>query len=277
VRAIDVRHRGRERVICCFDVDGVLVDPGPESSMDTLLAGLEGERPRALALTHIHLDHAGAAGALVRRFPELEVWVHEVGAPHLVDPSKLISSATRLYGDEMEELWGEILPVPEANLRVLSGGETIDGFRVAYTPGHAWHHVSYLHEESGTAFVGDVAGVRIQPSDLTIAPTPPPEIDIEAWHESVAKVREWAPRRLALTHFGEVEDPGAQLDALVSALEEQARRAREIDQDEFIAWLHADIAARADAETVAAIEQAAIPEHLYLGLERYWRKRDERG
>ena len=134
-----------------------------------MLEALGDEQPRAILLTHIHLDHAAATGALVRRWPELEVYVHERGAPHLIDPSKLLASAERLYGDQMQRLWGEIVPVPEANVKVLSGGETVLGMRVAYTPGHASHHVCYLHEESGTAFVGDVAACRIPPSKLVDA------------------------------------------------------------------------------------------------------------
>jgi len=156
VRVIDVMHLGRPRVIGCWEVDGMLVDPGPQSSMETLLAALSEDRPRAILLTHIHLDHAAATGALVRRWPELEVYVHERGAPHLIDPGKLLASAERLYGEHMERLWGEIVPVPEANVKPLAGGERVLGMRVAYTPGHASHHVCYLHEESGTAFVGEI-------------------------------------------------------------------------------------------------------------------------
>ncbi|MDX6648810.1 MAG: hypothetical protein QOJ97_761, partial [Solirubrobacteraceae bacterium] len=163
MRPIDVRHLGRERVICCWQGDGVLVDPGPESSVATLIDALDGETPRAILLTHIHLDHAGATGALVRRWPGVAVYVHERGAPHLVDPSRLLASAGRLYRDDMARLWGEVVPVPEANVRTLSGGETVEGFRVQYTPGHASHHVSYLHEDSGRALVGDMAGVQVVP------------------------------------------------------------------------------------------------------------------
>ncbi|HZU40917.1 MAG TPA: MBL fold metallo-hydrolase, partial [Solirubrobacteraceae bacterium] len=160
-RLIDVRHVGTEHVIGAWVVDEVLIDPGPGSSLETLLAGLGELRPRAVLLTHIHLDHAGATGALVRRWAELEVYVHEVGAGHMVDPSRLLASAERLYGEDMQRLWGEMVPVPEANIRELRGGERLLGgrFEVAYTPGHASHHVSYLHD--GTAFVGDVGGVRI--------------------------------------------------------------------------------------------------------------------
>ena len=174
MRAIDVVHQGRERVICCWEVDGVLIDPGPGITEETLVAALDGLEPRALLLTHIHFDHAGATGALVRRWPDLPVYVHERGAPHMADPARLVASAGRLYGGDegLRALWGEMVPVPEANLRVLTGGETgIEGaFRVEYTPGHASHHVCYLHEPSGWAFVGDVAGARIPPHDLTRRP-----------------------------------------------------------------------------------------------------------
>ena len=178
-------HLGRARVIGAWQVDDVLVDPGPTSCLPTLLEALGDERPKALLLTHIHFDHAGAAGSLVERWPDLRVYVHERGANHMVDPERLYNSAKRLYGDDMERLWGEMVPVPEANLRVLRGGETLRGFRVAYTPGHASHHVSYLHERSNVAYVGDTAGVRIAPSEVTLMPTPPPDIDPPAWERAV--------------------------------------------------------------------------------------------
>ena len=148
----------------------MLVDPGPRILAVDAARGARRRAARALLLTHIHLDHAAATGALVRRWPDLEVYVHERGAPHLIDPSKLLASAERLYGDQMERLWGEIVPVPEANVKPLAGGEQVLGMRVAYTPGHASHHVCYLHEESGTAFVGDVAAVRIPGVDLDRPP-----------------------------------------------------------------------------------------------------------
>ena len=149
----------------------------------------------------------------MRRWPELEVYVHERGAPHLIDPSRLLASAERLYGDQMERLWGEIVPVPGGERAGRwRGGETVLGMRVAYTPGHASHHVCYLHEESGTAFVGDVAAV-LHPAHRTsiVPPTPPPDIDIETWEESIAIVEGWRPERLALTHFGAIEDPAEHL------------------------------------------------------------------
>lgn len=275
MRLIDVQHLGRERVIGCWQVGDVLVDPGPASCLPTLLKALGDERPRALLLTHIHLDHAGATGSLVERWPDLEVYVHERGAPHMIDPSRLLESARRLYGEDMDQLWGETVPVPERNVTVLHGGETLLGgaFEVAYTPGHASHHVSYLHER--TAFVGDVGGVRIVQHGLTVPPTPPPDIDLDAWHESIERIRAWAPERLVITHFGAYEDVEAQLTELSARLDDWAERARERDLDAFIAGVHAEIEAHTDARFHPAYTQAAPPEQLYAGLERYWRKRAE--
>ena len=276
VRAIDLRHLGRERVICCWQVpDGSLVDPGPESCSGTLMEELGDRAPPALLLTHIHFDHAGAAGALVREWPDLEVYVHEVGAPHLIDPSRLVASARRLYGDDFDRMWGEVVPVPEENLRVLRGGETVRGFRVAYTPGHASHHVAYLHEDSGWAFVGDVGGVRIPPSDFLLAPTPPPDIDVEAWEGSLDRVAEWEPTALALTHFGAHEDVAEQLARTRERLRIQADRARGGDEARFVDWLAREVNGATDAETAAAYLAASPPDQLFKGLRRYWEKRPE--
>jgi glyoxylase-like metal-dependent hydrolase (beta-lactamase superfamily II) len=276
MRVIDVMHLGRPHVIGCWEVDGLLVDPGPQSSMETLLEALGGEQPKALLLTHIHLDHAAASGALVRRWPELQVYVHERGAPHLIDPSKLLASAERLYGDQMERLWGEIVPVPEANVKVLTGGETALGMRVAYTPGHASHHVCYFHAESGTAFVGDVAAVRISPSDLVVPPTPPPDIDIETWLDSIAIVESWRPERLALTHFGAVDDPIEHLETVRKRLREEADLAREFSEQDYERHHRALVAASLGPEAAEELLQAVPPQYQWRGLDRYWRKREER-
>jgi glyoxylase-like metal-dependent hydrolase (beta-lactamase superfamily II) len=276
MRVIDVMHLGRPHVIGCWEVDGALVDPGPESSVATVIEALGEERPQAIVLTHIHLDHAAATGALVRRWPDLEVYVHERGAPHLIDPSKLLASAERLYGDEMERLWGEIVPVPEENVRALAGGETVLGMRVAYTPGHASHHVCYLHEESGTAFTGDVAAVRIPGADIVVPPTPPPDIDVELWEESMGIVEGWAPERLALTHFGAVEEPLEHLAVVRERLREDAALARELGEEEFERRYRERIAAAAGPEVAAELLQAVPPEYQWRGLDRYWRKRAER-
>jgi glyoxylase-like metal-dependent hydrolase (beta-lactamase superfamily II) len=275
MRAIDVRHMGREKVICAWLVDGFLVDPGPQSTEETLLAGLDGEEPRALLLTHIHFDHAGATGSLLRRWPDLPVYVHERGAPHLVNPEKLVASAGRLYGGDegLRRLWGEVVPVPEQNLRILSGGERdVEGlFRVEYTPGHASHHVCYLHEPSGWAFVGDMGGVRTPPHELTLAPTPPPDIDVAAWERSLDTIAAWQPTTLAITHFGAADDPEAQLARCRDALHAEAQLAEEHDLDGFVAAIEARIreGTGADAESM---KLAAPPDQLYLGLDR-WRSK----
>jgi glyoxylase-like metal-dependent hydrolase (beta-lactamase superfamily II) len=276
MRVFDLMHLGRPRVIGCWQVDDVLVDPGPESCLPTLLEELGSKQPRALLLTHIHLDHAGASGALVKRWPELEIYVHKRGAPHLIDPSRLMESARRLYGDDMDRLWGDMTPVPERNLRVLElGGTLLDGrFEYVYTPGHASHHVSYLHD--GTAFVGDVGGVRINEASLTVPPTPPPDIDVEAWHESIERVSQWRPERLAMTHFGVSSDVDDQLAEVGTRLDDWARRVGEAELDEFVVSMREEIVDGAsDPDLLATYEQAAPPEQMYAGLQRYLGKRSE--
>lgn len=278
---IDVRFHGLERVICCWRIGDVLVDPGPAVSLPALLEALGPDwRPRALLLTHIHLDHAAGTGTLVRRWPDLEVYVHERGAPHVIDPSKLLASAGRLYGEErMAALWGEVLPVPAERVHALEGGETIaleGGFRVAYTPGHASHHVAYLHEDSGRAFAGDVAGVRIPPADVTIAPTPPPDIDVEAWDRSLDLIADWRPASLGLTHFGGVDAVDEQLAAVRASLHELAALSKGADQATVTAAVRERVDATGDPDLRAAYTAAVPPEHIQQGLERYWRKRAER-
>jgi glyoxylase-like metal-dependent hydrolase (beta-lactamase superfamily II) len=278
VRVIDVMHLRREHVIGCWEVDGVLIDPGPQSCEDALLAALDHQQPKALLLTHIHFDHAGAAGALVRRWPDLPVYVHERGATHLIDPARLVASAARLYGGEegLTRLWGEVVAVPEANLRILGGGErSVEGaFTVEYTPGHASHHVCYLHEPSGWAFVGDMAGVRVPAFEFTLAPTPPPDIDIAAWERSLETIGGWQPEGLGLTHFGPVADAPAQLERLRVQLHRQAELAARQDPDAFAAALSEQARAEAGADGDALI-QAAPPDQLYLGLDRWRRKHAE--
>jgi glyoxylase-like metal-dependent hydrolase (beta-lactamase superfamily II) len=276
MRAIDVRHLGNEKVICCWEVDGVLIDPGPQSTEATLLAELgDGYEPRAILLTHIHFDHAGVTGALVGRWPDLPVYVHEIGAPHLADPERLVASAARLYGGEGElrRLWGEVVPVPERNLNVLSGGETVLGdFRVEYTPGHASHHVSFLHEPTGTALVGDVAGVRIPPSEYIVMPTPPPDVDVEAWDRSLDVVTGWEPSALALTHWGRVDDVGPHLAAARERLHELVGLAARHGSEAFEAGIVERVERNA-GDVAGAYLQAIPPDQLYLGVRRYLDKR----
>src|SRR5207249_4396414 len=229
---IDLRFGGRERVIGVYLLeteDGLaLFDCGPSTCVERLKNGLR-ERGLALAdlrhllLSHIHLDHAGAAGVLVREHPGLRVHVSKVGAPHLVDPARLERSARRLYGDEFDSLWGELAPVPEAN--VHAAGSKVVGLDCFPAPGHASHHVCYL-DGDGTLYAGDAAGVRIQPSRSVLPPTPPPEADVAAWNTTIDEIERRAPERLALIHFGVAQDPERHLDELRARLEEWSARVR---------------------------------------------------
>jgi glyoxylase-like metal-dependent hydrolase (beta-lactamase superfamily II) len=271
---IDLMHLGTDRAIAAHELDGgLIVDPGPESCVASLLGGLR-EEPRALLLTHIHLDHAGASGTLARRFPALQVYVHEVGAPHLAEPDRLLRSAARLYGDDMRRLWGEFEAVPADRIVALEGGETVLGLEVVYTPGHASHHVAYIDRERRDAYVGDVAGVRIPPSDLVVAPTPPPEVDLDAWERSLSALAERAPERLHLAHFGAAEPGPAAIEGAREAVRAAAERSRGLDRGIFFAAAEAD-RARAGEGIAERIDQTAPVEQCWLGLERYWRKRAE--
>ena len=271
-RLIDVKHLGNDRVIGSWLVDGLLIDPGPESCVETLLQELGEERPRGVLLTHIHFDHAGATGRLVERWPDLQVWVHERGARHMADPEKLVASARQIWGDDFDRLWGDVVPVPEANLHSLSGGETVEGFEVEYVPGHAKHHVAYFHSATGHAYVGDMAGVRIPPSGVTRAPTPPPDIDVDAWIESLARIAARRPTALVLTHFGRVDEVEEQLASVRSALEHQAELAKDADESTFVAELERIAAEGCDPDTAERLTQAAGPDALFAGLNRYWDK-----
>ncbi len=273
---IDLEHLGHPRVIGAWRIGDVIVDPGPSSCLGRLLPVLERHPPRVIALTHIHLDHAGATGTLLRRFPDAEVWVHELGAHHLADPSRLLASAARLYGEHMELLWGEVAPVPAERITELRGGETLGAFRVAYTPGHASHHVSYLHEPSGRAFTGDVAGVRIGDGPV-FAPTPPPDIDLEAWRESIEQIEAWQPRSLAFTHFGSCDDVAGHLAALRERLDRLETMASDLDEEGFAAAVRAELAASSTPETAATYAQAMPPEQSFHGLARYISRRSAEG
>ncbi len=270
---IDVRQLGRERVICCWRVGSVLIDPGPASCLENVLAALDGNAPRAVLLTHIHLDHAAASGALARLYPELKVYVHQRGARHMADPERLIASATRLYGDRMDVLWGTFEPVPSERIEVLEGGERLrfgdDSFEVAYTPGHAQHHVSYLHDE-GTAFTGDVTGVRVASGTPAFPPTPPPDIDLPAWRDSLELIAGWGPERLGITHFGSIEAPQAHIAELGERLERWADLAHSHDRERWLSTVHDELRAATSAADWEVLQQAAPVDQSYAGLRRYW-------
>jgi glyoxylase-like metal-dependent hydrolase (beta-lactamase superfamily II) len=277
VRDIDLLHLGVPLVLCCRQIDDAIVDPGPESTVETLLAELGDRQPAKILLTHIHLDHAGAAGALVRRWPDAEVWVHERGARHMLDPSRLVASAERLWGEDNERLWGGMAPVPEANLRILTGGERLGPWRVEYTPGHASHHVSYLHEPTGTALVGDTAGARIADGPV-LPPTPPPDIDIEAWHESLRLIASWQPERIGIMHFGTWEDVGAHLEAMHETLDRWAELARRTDDAEYTAAIEGEMRAKtSDPRVAEAYTLGMPPQILWAGLARYWATKAKTG
>ena len=275
LEAIDVQHLGRLESICCFRQGDVIIDPGPQVSSQRVIDAVSDEAPRAILLTHIHLDHAAATGSLMQRWPETELWVHERGARHMIDPAKLIASATRLYGDRMDELWGEIVPVPEERVRVLSGGEEIGDFGVIYTPGHASHHVSYIHRPSGTAFVGDVAGVRRFGAPV-MAPTPPPDIDLEAWERSLALLEEQDPQRLAVTHFGiheDVDDHVAQLRENLQRVVEWARDSP--DAPAFAEQMREWLVGSGGQQAADSYFAVMPPEDCYAGLARALMQRDQ--
>jgi len=276
LRLIDLQFGGREHAISVYLLDTAegpaLFDCGPSSTLPALEAGLashglELADVRHLLLSHIHLDHAGAAGPLVRRYPELTVWVSEIGAPHLVDPSRLERSARRLYGEEFDPLWGELAPVPQANVRLAVGD--VLGWEAFPTPGHASHHVSYFRE--GTLLAGDAAGVRMPGSDYVLPVTPPPDIDVEGWHATANAMRERAPDRLALIHFGVHDEVAAHLDRFDAELDTWAARVGGgMELDEFVELGRADAGADADAyNKVAPLWQC------WHGLKRYWDKKRE--
>ena len=280
MQLLDLEHLGRERVIGSYLLAGdepALVDCGPASCLDALRTGLAGHglevgELRHLLLTHIHLDHAGAAGSLVRENPGLLVHVSEVGAPHLVDPSRLERSARRLYGDDFDRLWGPLVPVPEESIRVV--GDRVLDLEVFPTPGHASHHVSYLTAD-GACCTGDAAGVRIQPGRYVAPVAPPPDIDVEAWERTLDAIAERRPERLLLAHFGVAEDPEFHLLELRAALRTWAERAREGSEEEFVAAAEADVRAAADRATAELFEQAGPFWQSYAGLRRYWEKKAE--
>ncbi|HJU73803.1 MAG TPA: MBL fold metallo-hydrolase [Gemmatimonadaceae bacterium] len=290
---VDLEYRGRREYLAALlleSADGLaVIDPGPTTSLETLLHAVRAvagdERAlRHVLLTHIHLDHGGCAGVVAQRFPAATIYVHERGAPHLIDPARLLASATRLYGDRMQELWGEVLACPADRIRIVRDGDclTIGGreLRVAYTPGHAIHHVAYLDSETGLAYVGDAAGERFHSGTPIIPTTPPPDIDLEAWSESSAKLRAWTPSALVLSHFGVFADAVSHLAEHENVLEAWSAMVRASLDEPGTDDERAD---RFAAKQMEALRSASTPEgatrvhfsqirDCWLGLARYWRR-----
>jgi glyoxylase-like metal-dependent hydrolase (beta-lactamase superfamily II) len=277
---IDLHHQAAEKVVGVYVLetnDGpALFDCGPTTCIPALKEGLEARGLaltdiRHLLLSHIHLDHAGAAGTLVRKHPDLQVHVSEIGAPHLVDPSRLDASARRLYGDAFDVLWGELAPVPQANIHVVA--EHVVGLECFPTPGHASHHVSYFAD--GTLYAGDAAGVRIVPGRYVIPVSPPPDFDPEAWRRSIDEIDRRRPERLALIHFGVAEDVEAHLAMLRDELARWVERVeRGATEQEFVDAASEDIKARVP-EDPESWQRAAPFWQSYRGIERYWKKKRE--
>ena len=293
---VDLNFLGIPQIIATavlrYDGGAALVDPGPSSTRRQLEAaladaGVEMQEVRQLLLTHIHLDHAGASGTLARAHPHIEVFVHERGAPHMIDPSRLLSSASRLYGADMDRLWGEFLPVPADRVRVLRGGERIKlggrELEVAYTPGHASHHVSYFDRSTGVAFVGDTAGIRRGVHPYVMPPTPPPDIDLPAWRASAERILAWKPQTLFLTHFGPFGGPDAHFRELLGRLDDWTRLAERLLDDpslddvtreqHFVDDVMEDLTERMGAEQARQYHRAGRIDYSWHGLARSLRKR----
>lgn len=291
---IDLNWTGRPRSVAALLIESggkaALIDPGPGSTLEFLREGLAARGLAiadldALLLTHIHLDHAGATGELVRQHPALKVYVHEFGAPHMANPAKLLASAGRLYGGDLRTLYGDCLPVTPGTLIPLRGGERIRigeaDLEVFYTPGHASHHVSYWNAESRTAFVGDTAGIRVEGDSFVLPATPPPDIDIELWYQSLNTISSWSPERLFLTHFGFIENPLEHMRLYKTRLGEWSALTRQL----LASGMEANEAEAAFVDSVAAAVKSAMPaeaaDHYifngglrlsWLGLQRYARK-----
>ena len=295
IHYFDLEYQGVPSVIACGLIEVaagvVIVDPGPGITLSTLMRslasrGLCAQDIKGILLTHIHFDHAGVTGALVRENPRIVVYVHERGVRHLVDPQKLVDSAKRLYGDALLSLWGDFCPTPRANVRSLYGGEQIqvEGRRlcVAYTPGHASHHLSYFDTTSGVAFVGDAAGVRIGTSTFVMPPTPPPDVDLALWMKSIDQISKWDSSRLFLTHFGpSPTTPVLHLTQLRERLHQVATFAQEAEATggnmkeqmaAFCAAMRSELRAHLPGGTSLTYERAACLDHCYLGLIRYLNK-----
>jgi glyoxylase-like metal-dependent hydrolase (beta-lactamase superfamily II) len=295
---LDLNFLGRSGIIATAVLQSssgvALVDPGPTTTLEGLTSQLSAmgiglTDIRQLLLTHIHLDHAGCAGGLMDACREAVLLVHERGAPHMIDPSRLMASATRLYGPDMERLWGGMKPVPASRVQVLKGGERIAvagrTLEVAYTPGHASHHVSYFDRGSSIAFVGDTAGIRRGQGNYVLPPTPPPDIDLDAWRRSADLILAWDPDTLFLTHFGAFQGARPHFQQLFTRLQRWSEVARTLlknpsladdeRQERFVAEAVQDLRSRVGESEAERYIRAGALEYSWQGLARYWRKRSD--
>lgn len=293
---VDLHFLGVSEIIATAVLHGAsgvaLIDPGPSTTLDNLKASLQRRNisvadVRQVLLTHIHLDHAGVTGTLVRENPSIEVFVHERGAPHLIDPTKLLASAGRLYGADMERLWGDFLPVPADRVRALKGEERITAggreLQVAYTPGHASHHVTYFDPAIRMAFVGDTAGIRRQGQSYVMPPTPPPDIDLDAWRLSEDRILAFDPDTLFLTHFGpfhgarlhfqEMGQHLASWSAIVRRLIADAALDEKEKLEAFMKEALLDLERNVGTVQAEQYTRAGRLDYSWQGLSRYWRKR----
>jgi glyoxylase-like metal-dependent hydrolase (beta-lactamase superfamily II) len=294
VTAIDLQFQGRPNVIAAYlfydGVHAALVETGPASTVGNLLAGVQAagvpfEALRQLIVTHIHLDHSGGAGVIAQRLPSVKVYVHPLGAPHLADPSKLLASAQRLYGDQMKALWGTTLPVPPEKIVIVNDGDEIkipgSSLRAFDTPGHARHHHAYLDASSGLLFTGDIAGVRMPGVAYVRPPTPPPELDLEAWLASIARLRATQATGLCLTHFGLFRgDLAWHWEDLEKRLVDWGQLVRHgleqnADENKILAQLKTQAAGEFEKLGVdpSAYDVAVSYEALVAGYVRYWKKK----
>lgn len=272
IEQLDTRFKGIAGAICCHRVGTTLIDCGPESSIGHVVEALGDVVPETLLLTHIHLDHAGGAGRLVEHYPQLQVFIHEAAVQHLVDPSRLLSSAERVFGETLAD-FGETLPVPAANVHALRDGDVVEGFEAMLTPGHSGHHLAFHHDETKTAFVGDLVGQVLPPHELTLLSTAPPEVDVELWIDSIDRVAERYPSTLCVTHFGRVTDVAGQLERAKRELRRSSEHARDEGQEQFVAYLEQQLET-VPPEVAESLVTALPPfDQLFKGYERYWSKR----
>ncbi len=293
---VDLDFLGIPEIIATALIEGpagvALIDPGPSTTLGNLRSaldrkGISVKDVRQILVTHIHLDHAGAVGTLVRENPGIEVFVHERGARHMIDPAKLLASAERLYGADMDRLWGEFFPVPEGRIRALQGEEriTVGGrdLQVAYTPGHASHHVSYFDPASRVAFVGDTAGIRRGSGLCVMPPTPPPDVDLEAWQVSADRILAWDPDTLFLTHFGPFHGARLHFTDLADRLALWSRLVQRLLADPalddggrlqaFVREAMLELRRKVGEVEAEKYSRAGRLDYSWQGLARYWTKK----